>query len=82
MQEDILGTLDPKQTFFLVKSAVHLYSPDDSRVKDYLFISLCLEDKLSFRGSFSIAFSIKKDIGSIRHIMDEYDGFMDSIVST
>lgn len=80
LQEDILQSLDPKSAFFLTKSLIHLYGPDDPRVKDNLFISLFFEEKLSFRGSFSIEFSIKKDIHQIRDLMEKYDGFMEHIV--
>jgi hypothetical protein len=80
MQDSILHSLDPKQVFVLTKSVIHLYSPDDHRVKDYLFITLCLEDRLSFRWSFSIELSIKKDIEFIRTIMETYDWFMEHII--
>lgn len=75
-----MQSLDPKNVFFLTKSLIHIYGPDDPRVKDNLFISLFLEERLSFRGSFSIEFSIKKNIDHIRDLMEKYDGFMEHIV--
>ncbi len=78
--ESILHSLDAWQVFLLTKSVIHLSGEDDPRVKEYLFLALCLEKDLTFRGSFSIEISLEKDIDSLQWIMDAYDGFMEHII--